>query len=69
MIKPMHSIIGLAALASGMVASPAHAGWEFTNFSLGGSQGAGGTTINGINNNGSVVANFFVNDFHFSLIV
>ena len=55
MIKFMRSIIGSAALASVMVASPAHAGWEFTNFSLGGSQGAGGTTINGINNNGSVV--------------
>jgi hypothetical protein len=38
-----------------MVTSPAQAGWVFTNFSLGGAAGAGGTTVNGINNNGSVV--------------
>jgi hypothetical protein len=55
MNKLMRSMAGLAALAFAMVASPAHAGYLFTNFSLGGPQGAGGTTINGINNNGSVV--------------
>ena len=47
--------MGLAALGVALSASPTQAGWLFTNFSLGGPQGAGGTTINGINNNGSVV--------------
>jgi hypothetical protein len=55
MLRPMRSIVGLAALAFATSADPAHAGWLFTNFSLGGPDGAGGTTINGINNNGSVV--------------
>jgi hypothetical protein len=49
------NIVGLAALGVALGAPPSHAGWIFTNFSLGGSAGAGGTTINGINNNGSVV--------------
>ena len=55
MKKRVHRIVGLASLAVAMVASPAQAGWTFTNFSLGGAPGAGGTTIDGINNNGSVV--------------
>jgi hypothetical protein len=56
MIKRMPSILGLAALALALPASSVQAGsYVFTNFSLGGPQGAGGTTINGINNNGAVV--------------
>jgi hypothetical protein len=55
MNRTMRSIVGVAAVACATVASPAHAGWIFTNFSLGGPDGAAGTTINGINNNGSVV--------------
>ena len=51
----IRNIVGLAALGIALAAPPTHAGWLFTNFSLGGPQGAGGTTINGINNNGSVV--------------
>ncbi len=55
MIRPMRSITALFGLAFAMLASPAQAGYIFTNFSLGSPQGAAGTTINGINNNGSVV--------------
>jgi hypothetical protein len=51
----IRNIVGLAALGFALAAPPTHAGWLFTNFSLGGPQGAGGTTINGINNDGSVV--------------
>ena len=49
------SIVGLTVLGFVLAAPPTHAGWVFTNLSLGGPPGAGGTTINGINNNGSVV--------------
>jgi probable HAF family extracellular repeat protein len=56
MTARMRNIVGLATLAVALVASPAHAGYNFTNFSLGGPAGAGGTTSNGINNNGAVVA-------------
>jgi hypothetical protein len=55
MLRRMRTFVALAALAVAMTASPARAGWTFTNFSLGGTAGAGGTTINGINNNGAVV--------------
>jgi uncharacterized membrane protein len=48
-------IVGLAALGVALAAPPSRAGWICTNFSLGGAAGAGGTTIHGINNNGSVV--------------
>ncbi len=54
-LSRIRNIVGLAALGVVLAAPPTHAGWLFTNFSLGGPQGAGGTTINGINNNGSVV--------------
>jgi hypothetical protein len=56
MIKCIPGILGLAAFALALPAFPVQAGsYVFTNFSLGGAQGAGGTTINGINNNGAVV--------------
>jgi uncharacterized protein DUF3466/PEP-CTERM motif-containing protein len=55
MLHRRNRVIGLAALVVAIVASPSRADWIFTNISLGGAAGAGGTTLNGINNNGAVV--------------
>jgi probable HAF family extracellular repeat protein len=54
MMRGLRTFAGLAALASAMLASPARAGYVFTNFD-GPGDITNGTTVNGISNGGAVV--------------
>ena len=53
MTRGVRKCMGLIGLASALLSTSARADYQFTNFDGPGS--AGGTTVNGINNNGAVV--------------